>query len=597
MVSLTDAPLKRPELLPEISHTLKRRGPDNSGMWVCSHAALSVERLRIVDVDPRGDQPIVSPHHVLAFNGEVYNAPDLNRRYSRPRSSGNDAESVLPLLDKPHAGLGEIQGMFALAAWSRDRRVISLARDRVGEKPLFLMEIEDELWFASELGALLQHPSLNREMNQTSLTDFLMLGFFPEPATPFKNIMKLPAGYLLTAGPEHRPESRLYQISEPNPDRESLERALTRVVAQQTVADVPVGSFLSGGIDSGIITALANDSVREPIHTFTARFEDRRYDESPYAAQLAKDFGTQHHEVPITGQGLIESFEALTTGLSEPLADPALLPTWLLSREATKHVGVVLSGEGADELFGGYPTYVGHTLLNHPGMEYLRRPIQFAARVGAGSDSRVSPGWLLERFASHAQENGPSRHLAWTAWGFASSLGKTARADAAARLFGTTDGWDATRAMDIDFRFGLRDSLLVKLDRATMWHGLEARAPYLSPAITDVARQLSFNRKLSGLRTKIELRSVARRYLPQDVTRRVKRGLSVPIAGLINRELREATDRQFSGSGLDRVHDLLPSAPLAQLLREHRAGLRNHARPLWTAFTLLTWLDHWEQPN
>jgi asparagine synthase (glutamine-hydrolysing) len=566
---------------------------------------LGTERLRVVDLDPRADQPFSDPANRvwLACNGEIYNAPDLRRRFADyPFRSRSDVETIIPLyLARGVQGLADLLGMFAIALWDEAAQTLLLARDPAGEKPLFYATVEGAVAFASEIQALIGYPGMSRRLDQQALAAFTTLGYVPQPRTMFERVRTVPAGGALVLGPEG---CRPFTYWDPTPVRpverppraaEQLRDLLGAAVRRQLTADVPVGVFTSGGLDSSLIAALATEALgRDRIHTFTARFTAPTYDESRFARSLARHLGTRHVDVTVDHAELAEAWEAVATRVAEPIADPAVLPTLLLARRARESVTVVLGGEGADELFGGYPTYLGHALAPH----FTRLPDavgRVAARVIAAlpdSDAKVPVSALLKRFAAHARQPWRQRHLAWFGTGID---------PAALRVEPLSPAdWPETResdpvlaqAMLLDYRTYLRDQLLVKLDRATMQVGLESRSPYLDPDVTRFALSLHPDLKVSGLATKRLLKQAARGCLPAAIVGRRKRGLSVPIATWLRGGLRPEVDRLLDPERLRR-QGVVSDVYVSGLWAEHRSGRRNHARALWTLIVLQRWLERW----
>jgi asparagine synthase (glutamine-hydrolysing) len=601
--------------LEEMGCALGHRGPDGHAIQMEEGTQLSVglgtERLRIVDLDPRADQPFTSPDGRLrlACNGEIYNAPELRRRYrDYPFVSRSDVETLLPLYrDRGLAGLAEIDGMFGLALWDRGERRLILARDRAGEKPLFYARLGQAVWFASEVQALLEVPGLSRELDEVALAQFLALGYVLEPRTLFAAVRRVEAGTFLSFSADGSLERHRYWdpvkiasgAGEPGERPEPIPRLRTLLeaaVAKQVVADVPVGVFTSGGLDSSILAALAARNLgADRVHTYSARFTARSYDESAWATEVARRLGTRHVEVSCDEPDLREAWTAVTEGLAEPLADPAVLPVYLLARAARADVKVVLSGEGADELFGGYPTYLGHRLspwfLALPAP--LRRGLRAVLARLPASGRKVTLEYLLKRFLAEAERPWAERHLRWFGTGLGGDPSDWGRAglDALVALVAEA-GDDPAAALLLDYRTYLRDGLLVKVDRATMLNSVEARAPYLDRDVSTFALALPIEEKIRGLTGKRVLKRAALSWLPPAVLHRRKRGLSVPVAGWINGGLRPEVDRLLAPERLKR-QGLLDAADVGRLLAAHRAGQANHARPLWAALILGRFLERW----
>src|SRR5713226_6027044 len=421
------AALRYPEVLGFMGEALRHRGPDGHAELTRPEAVIGTERLRIIDLHERADQPFAAPGSQvwLECNGEIYNATEIRARYREyPFRSQSDVESILPLyLERGSDAIAELDGMFGLAIWDHRTRTLLLARDRAGEKPLFYARVGQEILFASELQCILRHPDISRDLDDVAIAEYLRLGYVPEPRTMFRAIRRVEAGTFVRFTEEGKqivrywdPES--FVIADrraPDAVRE-LRQLMERAVEKQVMSDVPVGVFISGGMDSSILATLAAKFIGvDKVHTFSAQFAEESYDESGDAAVLAARIHTRHVPVRTDEEMLLEALQNIIRGVAEPLADPAILPTFLLAREARRHVKVILSGEGADELFGGYPTYLGHKLAplydSLPG--FVRAALRrFVQRVPA-SGRKVTLEFLLKKFVSDAERPWIERHLAW----------------------------------------------------------------------------------------------------------------------------------------------------------------------------------------
>src|SRR2546423_13731163 len=482
--------LRYPEVLDWMGEALRHRGPDGRAVLTHSDAVIGTERLRIIDLHERADQPFAAPGSQvwLECNGEIYNAAEIRKRFhDYPFRSHSDVETIVPLyLERGAEAIAELDGMFGLAIWDRRTRTLLLARDRAGEKPLFYARVGQEILFASELQCILRHPDISRALDPIALAEYLRLGYVPEPRTMFRSIRRVEAGTFVRFSEAGKqivrywdPESFVIQKWQPRTAIRELRTLMERAVEKQVMSDVPVGVFISGGMDSSILATLAARFIGvDRVHTFSAKFSEASYDESRDAAILAARIRTKHVPVRTDEAALMEALQTVVRGVAEPLADPAILPTFLLAREARKYVKVILSGEGADELFGGYPTYLGHKLapiydaLPAFARALLRRAVQ---RVPASS-RKVTFEFLLKKFVTDAERPWIDRHLAWFGTGLSSDvyLSTTAMPE----LPGVPPDRDAlTRAMLLDYRRYLRDHLLVKVDRAPMLSSVEARAP------------------------------------------------------------------------------------------------------------------------
>jgi asparagine synthase (glutamine-hydrolysing) len=599
-VSLHGVPLKHPDCIAAMAAALEHRGPDGERIVGHRHARLGARRLAIMDLTT-GDQPFQSPDGQIwmVCNGEIYNAPTLRRECAQAgyafRSTG-DIETIVPLYERlgPDA-VARLDGMFGLAVWDEARQRLLLARDRAGEKPLFWTQVDGELRFASEIQALLAYPDQPRRMNPAAAALYGALGYVPAPHTMLAGISKLPPAHVLVADRTgvalHRywdpaaVAARASRLDTPA----TLRDALLHAVARELMSDVPVGVFTSGGLDSSLLAAAAARVMPgEQIHTYSVRFAEPGYDESPYAAAVTRDIRTIHHAVLADDRELERAFDVVTRSLAEPVGDPAILPTYLLADAAREHVKVVLSGEGADELFGGYPTYLGHkatlVYLRVPGV--LRRLFRWAVEQLPASTGKVTLEFLLKQFVAAAELPSLDRHLTWFG-----ALGPGRGGDIVSQIACQLTGFPATdplnRILWLDFLTYLPDNLLVKVDRGTMLASIEARAPYLDREVMELALPAPSARKVRGYTTKAILKEAARGLVPDAVIRRRKRGLSVPVARWLNAGLASLAARHLVAPRL------FPGAPTARLLAEHRSGARNNARKLWPILMAELWAERW----
>jgi asparagine synthase (glutamine-hydrolysing) len=600
VVSLAGRPLRHPGCLAAMAAALAHRGPDGEQIVGHERARIGARRLAIMDLTT-GDQPFVNPDRSvwMVCNGEIYNAPELRRECTEagyPFRSKGDIETIVPLYDRygPDA-VGRLDGMFGLAVWDDRLRRLVLARDRAGEKPLFWTERDGELRFASEVQALLVFPDQPRRLNPVAAALYAALGYVPAPYTMIAGIAKLAPAHLLVAdrgGVTQRCYWDAAAVAR-SPSRldgpATLTPVLLRAVERELMSDVPVGVFTSGGLDSSLLAAAAARVMAgEKIHTYSVRFIEPGYDESPYAEAVTHHIHTSHHVVTADDTALARAFETVTGALGEPVGDPAILPTYLLAEAAREHVKVVLSGEGADELFGGYPTYLGHKAA----LRYLRLPR--ALRRGARwvvdrlptSTGKVTLEFLLKQFVAAAELPLLERHLTW--FGALGPGDEQSVAEVASMLTGFPETDPLNRLLWLDFRTYLPDNLLVKVDRGTMLASIEARAPYLDRAVLELVLPAPSAVKVRGFTTKAILKEAARGLVPAEVIRRRKRGLSVPVARWLNTGLAPLADRYLAAPRL------FPGAPTARLLAEHRAGRRNHARRLWPLLMAELWAERWK---
>ena len=584
-----EAPLRHPEALERMAAALRHRGPDGECIIGNERARLGARRLAIMDLTT-GDQPFQSPDGKIwmVCNGEIYNAPALRQEASGwgyPFRSHGDIETIVPFYQRFGAdAVARLEGMFGLAIWDETRRRLVLARDRAGEKPLFWTDVGNELRFASEIQALLEFPDQPRRLNRKALRLYHALGYVPAPYTLFDGINKLPPASLLIAEgarTEVRPFwSAADAASRPSTlvpgDTTTLRDTLLGAVKRELMSDVPLGIFTSGGLDSSLLVAAAARGIPgERIHTYAVRFTESGYDESPYAEAVTHAIASVHHVVTADEESLGRALEVVSRSLAEPLGDPAVLPTFLLAEAARKDVKVILSGEGADELFGGYPTYLGHKFADL--WQRVPRPLRQATRWAVerwpSSTGKMTLEYMLKQFLSATEEPWLTRHLTWLG---AMTIDEGVIAELAGKLDRFPDE-PLNRVMWFDFLTYLPDDLLVKVDRATMLASVEARAPFLDREVMELVLPAASHVKVRGLTTKAILKEAARGLVPDEVIHRRKRGLSVPVARWLN-------------TGLAPLADRLLDTPL---LTEHRTGRRNHARRLWPQLMLALWSERW----
>ncbi len=583
-----EASLRHPEALARMAASLRHRGPDGECIVGHERARIGARRLAIMDLTT-GDQPFQSPDGKIwmVCNGEIYNAPDLRREASTwgyPFRSHGDIETIVPFYQRFGAdAVARLEGMFGLAIWDETRRRLMLARDRAGEKPLFWTEVDGELRFASEIQALLEFPDQPRRLNRKALSLYHALGYVPAPYTMFDGIHKLPPASLLIAEGERIEIRPFWSAAAAAGRRSTLDDAATvrdtllRAVKRELMSDVPLGIFTSGGLDSSLLVAAAARGVPgERIHTYAVRFTESGYDESLYAEAVTHAIASVHHVVTADDESLGRALEVISRALAEPLGDPAVLPTFLLAEAAREDVKVILSGEGADELFGGYPTYLGHKFAERwqrvPGP--LRRAARWAADRWPSSTGKMTLEYMVKQFLAASEKPWLDRHLTWLG---AMAIEDGVIAELACKLDRFPHDDPLNRVMWFDFLTYLPDDLLVKVDRATMLASVEARAPFLDREVMELVLPAPSRLKVRGLTTKAILKEAARGLVPDAVIHRRKRGLSVPVARWLN-------------TGLAPLADRLLDTPL---LAEHRTGRRNHARRLWPQLMLALWSERW----
>jgi asparagine synthase (glutamine-hydrolysing) len=593
------------DALHAMAEMLVHRGPDSGGEHLDDGVALAARRLSIIDLE-HGDQPIANEDGscVVVQNGEIYNYPELRRELERAGHDLRtrcDTEALVHLYEDYGIGFAErLRGMFAVAIWDAPRRRLVLARDRYGIKPLYYRHAGDELRFASEVRALPRG-----EIDLDALEAFLAFNSIPAPYSIFRDVRKLAAGHVLVW---EGGEVSLDRYARPSPASadalrdgdeaelvEELRARLRDSVRAHLLSDVPVGVLLSGGVDSAALAALAAQETPEPVHTFTIGFAERSFDERADARRVAERYGTEHHEILVQPDPEL-LLRALADAFDEPFADSSALPTYLVSELASQHVKVALSGEGGDELFGGYYTYAADLFADRIApLARLARPLVEALPA---STRKASLEYKAKRFVRAAHLPPLERHHGWkeifSADVRAELTGRRSSFDPVdvyrARYAETAGAPQLARLQDVDFGVYLVDDLLVKTDRASMAHSLEARVPFLDPLVTNLAFALPTRLKVHGLAKKILLRKAVEPLLPSEVVHGRKRGFSIPAAAWLRGELVPFARETLSADNLRRQGFFQPE-PVARLLDEHVAGREDWSRQLWGLLAFTLWYE------
>jgi asparagine synthase (glutamine-hydrolysing) len=597
---------------------LRHRGPDDSGLLVEGPLALGMRRLSIIDLGG-GHQPIGNEDGSvqIVFNGEIYNHRVLREELlSRGHTfrTRSDTEVIVHGYEEfGTAVLDRLNGMFGFALWDARSRRLFLARDRIGIKPLYYSLTGDGLVFASELKSLLLHPGIDRTLDRDALSQYLAWEYIPSPRTPFTAVHKLPpATMLLVESGAVRTETywRLgaaEPIGSAREAEEGLREHLDRSVRLQMEADVPVGAFLSGGLDSSALVATMCAARRGPVHTFSIGFGEDDFDETAYARQVAGALGTIHRE-EILHPNCLDLLEEVAGFLDEPFADNSILPTYLVSRVARQDVKVALSGDGGDELFAGYDHYKAERMLGV--YERLPAPARRAVLRALGSDVAARPSKrggfrrrlrrLEEALACPpylAQARFMVRSGAWLRDGLLAETGRSQDQEpawvqpfAAVVRDSPFPPGGLEHQQFIDLKTFLADDILFKTDRASMAASLEARVPYLDHELVEFAFRIPARFKLRGLVGKWVLRRAFKGRLPEAVLRRRKSGFSVPIAAWLRGDLRPLMNDLLTESRL-RDQGLFDPATVQRLLREHASVTADHGRSLWALLMFQIWFD------
>ncbi len=601
-----------PVALAAMNETMVHRGPDSSGTLIDGQVGLAMRRLSIIDLEG-GDQPIANEQstvHVVQ-NGEIYNYRELRRELlerGHAFKTESDTEVLVHLYEDRGPGfVDELRGMFAIALWDRIERRLVLARDRFGIKPLYYRNHDGELSFASELKALVRQPGFSREVDLDALEAFLAFNSIPAPLTIFTQARKLPAGHLLIW---HKGDVSLRRYSRPRPASsdhlrgedqdalaEELRERLQDSVRAHLIADVPVGVMLSGGVDSSALTALAAHESTKQVSTFSIGFEEQSFNELGLARKVAERYGTDHHEL-IVRPDAAELLPKLAEAFDEPFADSSALPTYLVSQLAASKVKVALSGEGGDELFGGYYTYVADMLAPKMGLGRIASALRPVIERLPSSSRKISFDYKAKRFARGAHLPPLERHHAWKEIFSADARAELLRPDRRtsidpldlyrARYEETADAPALARLQDIDVGIYLADDLLVKTDRASMAHSLEARVPFCDPTVADLALALPTRHKVRGLSKKWLLRRAVATLLPKEIMSARKQGFSIPAAAWLRGDLEPFAREVLSPGEVTRQAFFNPEAVTAVLDR-HISGREDLSRQLWCLMAFGLW--------
>jgi asparagine synthase (glutamine-hydrolysing) len=596
---------------------LEHRGPDASGSFAGKRAAIGQNRLAIIDL-ATGDPPITNEDGTVgvALNGEIYNFRELReellRRNHEPRSRG-DTEVIAHLAEElsPVALARRLDGMFAFAIWDERRERLVLGRDRVGKKPLYYWCAGGRLVFGSEIKGLFADPSVPRVLDRRAIPAYLTFGYVPTPHTFFEGVRSLPPGHVLTFEPGGEPLiERYWQAPVAGIDGVtdldlSLRQAATEVrsrlenaVRRRLISDVPLGAFVSGGIDSSTVVGIMASQLDRPVETFTIGFEDPDgFDERPYAELIARRHRTDHHEF-VVHPDAVDLVERLVWHHDQPFGDSSAVPTFLLSEVTRGHVTVALSGDGGDEVFAGYERFLAGLAARR--FAALPTPLRAAARRTAGilkPEALRGRAGSAQRFAGVAEQGLPDAYRAWISY--------IQEPERDALLDGRRDDWaiedyraiwDSSegaapldRLLDLNLRTYLLDDLLVKTDRMSMAHGLEVRCPLLDTELLSFAALLPPRLKARGLTLKRVLKAAVGDLLPREIRKRPKRGFGVPLDRWFREDLHGYVAATLGAADARVKNHLLPEA-VDHLLAEHDRRERNHGHALWTLLTLEVFL-------
>lgn len=613
--------------LSRMTKTLRHRGPDDLGIYFADGVGLGHTRLSIIDLSGAGHQPMWNAAKTIGvvFNGEIYNFLELKKtlvQKGRRFTSNSDTEVIIALYEEVGERCFErLEGMFAIALYDKDKKKLILARDRMGKKPLYYGVLGQTLLFGSEMKALMSHPEFTREIDAASLNKYFQYEYVPTPHTMFEGIFKLEPGHYALYDGRVLTKTKFWDVSflHKNEKEITFNDALVRFnellydgVRKRLVSDVPLGVFLSGGIDSSTVAyyaqKIARDTGTKPIQTFSIGFTEDTFDESTYARRVAARLGTAHHEKILSAKDSLRLIPTIADLLDEPLADASLIPTYLLSRFAREHVTVALGGDGGDELLSGYDTFIAHRFagIYEKVPEILRKQIiERMTPLLPSSRKNMSLDFKIKKFIAGFYGEKKYRNQRWLG-----AFDKAERAGLFNEHIRTTIE-NLNEFEDIDRYLGglstddyydqltylylrtyMMDDILVKVDRASMYNSLEVRAPFLDTAVVEFLVNLPLSFKLHGFTTKHLLKRLMENKLPRDIVYRKKKGFGIPLAEWLSNELKPMALDLLSEERLNQ-QGLFNVAYTKTLLDDHFSARRDNRKPIWTLLIFQMWYDRW----
>lgn len=591
-------------VLEKMTNSMTHRGPDDLGFFVQGDVGFGHRRLSIIDLSPTGHQPMVSPDGNIAivFNGEIYNFQTLRRELEHKGyafKSGSDTEVIIcAYAEYGTACFEKLNGMFAIGLYDKTRNRLVLVRDRLGKKPLYWTAISDTaigdiFLFGSELKALMAHPAFKKEIDLASLQKYLAYDYIPTPHTIFKNTYKLEAGYFLVYENGSVTKQAFWDIhfgDRRGSKKEILaemDKRLERAVVSRLVSDVPLGIFLSGGLDSSTIAYYAQKNSSRSIQTFSIGFEEKSFDESPQARLVSNFLGTDHHHQVFTAKDALELIPRVADFLDEPMADYSIIPTYLLSKFTRQHVTVALGGDGGDELFFGYPTFAAERLF--PLLKAGAPALKLLEKIIPVSHAHFNARFKLHQLLQGINVPEKYRHHVWMGTFLEES-----------RIFDDIDRylehvkneprWN--KLVYVYLRTYLMDQVLVKVDRASMAASLEVRAPFLDYEFVDFVNSIHYSRKIHGLTAKYLLKELMRSKLPPEIVYRKKQGFGVPLSAWFAGELKPFVLETLAPEKI-RAHGLFNADMAKNIISEHMNKKADHRKKLWSLIVFQLWYEKW----
>ena len=601
------------EILKQMTDALVYRGPDEEGFFVKDNIFLGHRRLSVIDLKT-GSQPMFNEDKTIAviFNGEIYNFQDLKKQFSSHIFKTNSDTEVLihGYEERGIDFLKELNGMFAFALWDDKNKKLILARDRFGEKPLYWFYQNGLFIFASELKVLMIHPLFKKEIDFLSLAKYFFFEYVPSPASIFKNVHKLEPGHFLIYK-NNKAEIKKYYEMEFNEPRfrhgeseKKLEKYLNEAVKSRLISDVPLGVFLSGGIDSSTIAYFAQKNSSQPIKTFSIGFEEPSFDESKWARLVSKRLGTEHHERIFSLEEMRNLIPRVFDNLDEPLADASILPTYLLSKTAREKVKVALGGDGGDEFWMGYPTFFAHRIfpiLNIPPHFIKKDFFNFASSLLPVSFKNFSFDFKAKKFLDGLNiKNDVLRNQVWLSAFKPEELPLLLRPEIydsfknriiedVEKIIEENTGNSKWQKLVYAYaKHYLAEDILVKVDRVSMMNSLEVRTPFLDHNLVSFINNLPDNLKLRGLTGKYLLKKLMAKYIGKDIVSRKKKGFGIPVAEWFCKDLKGELCEALSKEKIEK-EGLFNYPYIEKIMREHLEKRQNHRQKLWSLFVFQKW--------
>jgi asparagine synthase (glutamine-hydrolysing) len=598
--------------LKAMTDSLAHRGPDDRGIWINKNVGLGHRRLSIIDLTPAGHQPLSNETGDiwLTYNGEVYNFPEIRKQLEAKGHrflSKTDTEVIVHLYEEEgERCIDRLRGMFAFALWDEKKKKLFLARDRMGQKPVYYFEDNEKLIFASEIKSILSSGLVKNEFDYEAIYQYLNLGYVPHPKTGFKGINKLSPGHQIVLIDnklelEQYYNSEMYSLKQVNLGGRELNERLVSELNEATkirmIADVPIGLLLSGGIDSAAIATLASNFSGK-INTFTVGFDDEFYDERKEARALAKTLSSVHHELVIKPD-VTDILPKIARAYDEPFADPSAIPSYYISELASQHVKVVLNGDGGDEVFAGYGEYVqgivGSGLVNMPASICRLFPKlvmnKAEGKLKSLSDVLALGGNPIEYIFAHLRLTIPFARLSSILNPeFLVLVNNLNPVDHLIDYFKELNNNDTINTMlAVDQKTFLPDDLLFKIDIASMRHGLEARSPFLDHRLIEFVNRIPGNQKVKGLKKKYLLKKAMGDILPAELLKRPKHGFEVPVSRWVKYRLKGLCEDIIENNNL--LHHIFKKGSLRAMLTEHLSGVNDYGRFFWSIIMLHFWSE------